>query len=96
MSQTKKIISLVVFGKGHFKSQALLDEQALITCMAYVDLNPIRGDMAKTPETSDLTSIQERIKTALNKQECNLMPFHDKTIIKNAAIPFELNEYIFS
>ncbi len=29
--------------------------------MAYLDLNPVHAEMAETPETSDHTSIQERI-----------------------------------
>ena len=72
------------FWESRFKSQALLDEKALLTCMAYVDLNPIRAAMTKTPETSDYTSIQERI----TKKQTSLLNFHQD------GIPYYLSDYI--
>ncbi len=73
------------FWESRFKSQALLDERALLTCMAYVDLNPIRAAMSRTPETSDYTSIQERIKA--KKSNLLNLGFNENDI------PYGLGDY---
>ena len=76
------------FWEGRFKSQALLDDRALLACMAYVDLNPIRAATAKTPEESNYTSIQERI---VAPHDSPLLPFTDKA---DEGIPFNLKDYL--
>ncbi len=49
------------FWEGRFKSIALLDEAAIIACMAYVDLNPVRAKMARRIEDTTHTSIARRL-----------------------------------
>ena len=98
------------FWESRFKSQALLSDNALLSCMAYVDLNPIRAKMATTPETSDYTSIQERIHPQFDladaikgqhltgKVELPIKPLlnFDQVITreKENGIPFRFTDYL--
>ncbi|MCU7944722.1 MAG: transposase [Candidatus Thiodiazotropha sp. (ex Cardiolucina cf. quadrata)] len=92
------------YWEGRYKSQALLDEKALAACMAYVDLNPVRAGMAKTPELSEYTTIAERttkLKQSHNRSKkkannpAGLLPFAGnprKNMPK--GLPFRLKDYL--
>jgi REP element-mobilizing transposase RayT len=49
------------FWEKRFTSVAVLDAAATVACMIYVDLNPLRAGMVKTPELSTFTSVRHRV-----------------------------------
>jgi REP element-mobilizing transposase RayT len=70
------------FWESRFHSQALKTEEALISCMAYVDLNPVQAGISKDLESSDYSSIQERIKPTFNLRDAIKSQLDTGDIIK--------------
>jgi REP element-mobilizing transposase RayT len=78
------------FWEGRFKLQALLDDIALLRCMAYVDLNPVRSGLARLPETSRHTSLKAR----LARQDSHLVAFERDCVRTKDPIPITYTEYM--
>lgn len=57
------------FWEGRFKSQRLLDDNALLACLVYVDLNPVRAGESTEVLTSKNTSLAARVREAPNGSE---------------------------
>ena len=89
------------FWEGRFKSQALLDEAGLLTAMAYVDLNPVRADIAATPEESEFTSIYARIQHLRTKTTSSrasygpaLFPLNEGVSADSPHLPHSFIDYL--
>lgn len=70
--------------------------------MSYVNLNPIQADLSTTPQKSDFTSVQQRIRAVCHQEEPSghapgpsLLPFagHEHLDAPN-ELPFRLDDYL--
>ncbi len=57
------------FWQSRYRAVRLIDEESILACSAYVDLNPIRAALAQTIEDSNFTSAQLRLKVILSAAE---------------------------
>jgi hypothetical protein len=90
IKRIKKYKYIGHFWKNRFKSQALLSEEALLSCMAYADLNHVCASMCNTPESSDHTSIKERIAPSFNLKGSSKKKVMDEEIKKQRLQRFDL------
>jgi hypothetical protein len=70
------------FWESRFGCQRIEDEAALLACMCYVDLNPVRAQAAKTLEEYDFTSIHDRM--MVEKARKRLVVLREMRMQRNA------------
>jgi hypothetical protein len=75
------------FWQSRYRAVRLMDEESLLACAAYVDLNPMRAALAETLEASDHTSAQRRIEAeraragSASDAELRSLPIDDRRMV---------------
>jgi putative transposase len=73
------------FWEARLKSQALLDAESVLSCMLYVDLNPIRAKKSTSLYDSSFTSIKYRLNKAVDYSNAQMVPIRNYDIYNVAS-----------
>jgi len=70
-----------------FKHQLLLSEKSILAAMTYVDLNPVRADIAKGVSTSSYTSVKMRHDQITKNEACATQILTPLAGVKSFNVP---------
>lgn len=87
------------FWEGRFKSQAILDQAALLACCMYVDLNPLRAGLVTDLQQAQATALYQRSQASTGSKEApTALPLHPFANDLNAepvkGLPFSYYDYL--